>query len=405
MAFFKKKFAGAPAPPKSTAREWADSLLFAVVVASIFRWSAAEAYVIPSPSMEGTLLVGEYLVVSKLHYGPITPQTPLQVPLTHQKDPLFHLKSYSDLIQLPTFRFPGFSEIKRNDVVVFHVPFEAQYPADLRDNYVKRCVAVAGDQFELRAGQLLVNGKPAGTPGTLEHKYFIQTTENNDDVQRDFHAHGITDYHLTADNQLIFDNEGKPALQTHARYGPGYEVDCTPTAAAFFRAQPYVRGVVAEVEPAGQPAPWGPALFPDNPDYPATNVAPATPGLRHWNQDNFGPLAVPQKGQTVQLTPQNAAVYYKLILRYEHNEGIGLRATGANLTILQNGKPLTSYTFKQNYYFMMGDNRHDSLDSRFWGFVPEDHVVGKAVLVWLSVDPYADFLHKIRWSRLLRPVS
>ena len=134
-------------------------------------------------------------------------------------------------------------------------------------------------------------------------------------------------------------------------------------------------------------------------------MAPATPGLRHWNQDNFGPLAVPQKGQTVQLTPQNAALYYKLILRYEHNEGIGLRATGANLTILQNGKPLTSYTFKQNYYFMMGDNRHDSLDSRFWGFVPGDHVVGKAVLVWLSVDPYADFLHKIRWSRLLRPVS
>jgi signal peptidase I len=382
-----------PPPPKSKTREWGDSLLFAIVAATLIRWATFEAYTIPTPSMENSLLVGDYLFVSKLHYGPITPQTPLQVPLTHQTVWGTSLKSYSEAIQLPTYRLPGFSEVKRNDVVVFHVPFELQFPADLRTNYIKRCVAVAGDQLELRDHQLYINGQPAPNPKGLQSKYYIQTTESNDEVHQAFREHSVVDY-----NNLV---DGQPRLQNQPGYGIGYEVDCTPEAAEFFRKQPYVKGVVAETIPAGQPElPGYPAVFPDNPDYPTTNISPETPGLRHWNKDNYGPIQLPKKGQTVQLTPQNVALYYKIILRYEHNEGIALAAQGNDLSITQNGQPLTSYTFKQNYYFMMGDNRHDSLDSRFWGFVPEDHVVGKAVLIWLSVDPFADFAHKIRWSRL-----
>ena len=407
MAFFnfnRNRAAGPPAKPKTKSREWIDSLVFAVVAATLIRWATFEAYTIPTPSMENTLLVGDYLFVSKLHYGPITPQTPLQIPLTHQTVPILNTKSYSDAIQLPTFRLPGFSEIKRNDVVVFHVPFEEQYPADLRTNYIKRCVAVAGDELQIKNHQLFINGQAVVTPGHPQSKYFIKTNESNDEIRQAFREQAVHEYHLMPSGQVINDNEGLPTQRGQEPYGIGYEVDATPAAAAFFKKQPYVQDVIAETIPAGSPEVQQ-AVFPDNFDYPATNINPATPGLRHWNKDNYGPIQLPKKGQTVQLTPENAALYYKAILRYEHNEGITMQAEGNGLRILQNGKPLTSYTFKQNYYFMMGDNRHDSLDSRFWGFVPEDHVVGKAVLIWLSLDSYADFWHKIRWGRMFRTID
>jgi signal peptidase I len=389
---FKRRDPNAPPPPpKSKTREWTDSLIFAIVAATLIRWATFEAYTIPTPSMEDSLLVGDYLFVSKLHYGPITPQTPLQVPLSHQTVPIFGFKSYSELIQLPTWRLPGFSEIKRNDVVVFHVPFEEQYPADLRTNYIKRCVAVAGDELAIRDHQLYINGQLAPTQGKLQSKYFLRIPEPSDEVTKAFREQGVVEYRNVA--------TGDPVQQDIPGYGVGYEVDMTPEKAEFFKKQPFVKEVIAETIAAGQPE-VNQAVFPDNPDYPATMVNPATPGLHHWNKDNYGPINVPKKGQTVQLTPDNAVLYYKAILRYEHNEGISFTASNNVFSILQNGKPLTSYTFKQNYYFMMGDNRHDSLDSRFWGFVPEDHVVGKAVLIWLSIDPFADMLHKVRWDRV-----
>jgi len=394
MALFKIKRYGAdttPPKPKSKTREWTDSLVFAIVAATLIRWATFEAYTIPTPSMEDTLLVGDYLFVSKLHYGTITPQTPLQIPLTHQTDPIFHLKSYSDLIQLPTFRFPGFSEIKRNDVVVFHVPFELEYPADLRTNYIKRCVAIAGDKLEIKDHQLFINGQAAPNPAGLQSKYFLRIPEANDEVMAAFRAQRVVDYQRP---------NGDPALSEVPGYGLGYEVDCTPAVAAYFKKQPYVKEVIAETIPAGQPE-VNQAVFPDNPDYPTTLNFPGAPGLHHWNKDNYGPISLPKKGETVELTANNVPLYYKVILRYEHNEGITMQGG----VILLNGKPLKTYTFKQNYYFMMGDNRHDSLDSRFWGFVPEDHIVGKAVLIWLSVDPYADFLHKVRWSRLFHTIN
>ncbi|OON69695.1 signal peptidase I [Hymenobacter sp. CRA2] len=382
VTFWKKKPAEQPAKPKGFWREWGDAILFAVVAATLIRWATFEAYTIPTPSMEHSLLVGDYLFVSKLHYGPRTPQTPLQIPLTHQTLWGTGIKSYSDLIQLPSFRLPGFSEVKAGDVVVFNVPFEDQHPADLRTNYIKRCVAVAGDVLEIRDQEVFINGKSQGTPAESQTRYYLQVTEPV--RPKIFQEHGVVDYNSP---------DGAPQMG-YLPTGPAYMVDMTATTAAFFKQQPYIKAVVPDKSAAGQAEL---EVFPNNPDYPHSTPTQ----LVNWNRDNYGPLQLPKKGQTVQLTAQNIPIYQKIILRYEHNEGI----TFENGQILQNGKPLTSYTFKQDYYFMMGDNRHDSLDSRYWGFVPADHIVGKAVLIWMSVDPNAGASGKIRWSRLFNTID
>ncbi|MBG8555350.1 signal peptidase I [Hymenobacter guriensis] len=376
----------APKKPKSVAREWGDAILFAVVAATLIRWATFEAYTIPTPSMENSLLVGDYLFVSKLHYGPRTPQTPLQVPLTHQTIWGTNIPSYSDAIQLTSHRLPGFSEVKRNDVVVFNVPFEKQHPADLRTNYIKRCIGIPGDQIEVRQAQAYINGKPATNPPHLQTSYSLYTDAP---VRPEiFREQGIVEYDAA---------NGVPM--------PGYAGDTvfyspvhmTTEAADFLRKQPFVKRLVEQRLPAGVP---DPAVFPNSVDFPA--AAPLSATTRPWNADNYGPLQIPKEGQTVQISPENAGIYFKIIGQYEHVPGISWQ----NGTIYQNGQALTSYTFKQDYYFMMGDNRHNSQDSRFWGFVPADHIVGKAVLIWLSVDPNApSFFSKIRWSRLFHLID
>ncbi len=386
MSFFSHNRPGTPLKPTSATREWVNSLLFAVVVASFFRWSAVEAYVIPSESMEHSLLVGDYLFVSKLHYGPITPQTPLQVPLTHQTLPVLGLRSYSDLIQLPTYRFPGFNSVQHNDVVVFHVPHEQQRPADLRTFLIKRCIAVAGDTLAIRGGQVFLNGQPGAVAGQPQTTYFLEVPAPNDEVRQALRAQGVVDYTQP---------DGIPAVVTTAETGKvGFYISCPAAVATYFRQQPYVKSLTV----AGGTLPED-TLFPDAADFHVSAAKSAVP--RRWQLDDYGPLPVPKKGQTIALTPANAAIYYKIVAQYEHNQGISWQ----DGMIQQNGRPLTSYTIKQNYYFMMGDNRHNSEGSRFWGFVPEDHVVGKAVLVWFSLDPYADLLHKVRWERLFHLVS
>ena len=398
MLFRKTDPSVPPPPPKSKSREWVDSLLFAIIAATLIRWATFEAYTIPSPSMENSLLVGDYLFVSKLHYGPITPQTPLQVPLTHQTVPILNIKSYSDLIQLPTYRFPGFSSIKRNDVVVFRVPHETQFPADLRTNYIKRCIAVAGDTLEIRKGQVFLNGQLGVVAGQPETTYFMQVDSPDDAVRQDLHDHGIVEYNLPSDGSPSPD--GLPSvvpMQPDSAGGKprtGYIFSCTADVYAYLQKQPYCKKIEVYSQ-AGQ-------LFPDVVDF-RVNPEYMSPKQRGWQLDSYGPLPVPKKGQTIALTPENAAIYYKIVSQYEHNQGV----TWNNQTgmILQDGKPLTSYTIKQNYYFMMGDNRHNSEDSRFWGFVPEDHIVGKASLIWLSIDPYAGFWHKVRWSRLFHTID
>ncbi|RZK87212.1 MAG: signal peptidase I, partial [Hymenobacter sp.] len=291
----------------------------------------------------------------------------------------------SDLIQLPTYRFPGFSSVQRNDVVVFHVPHEQQRPADLRTFLIKRCIAVAGDTLAIRHGQVLLNGQPGAIAGAPQTTYFMEVPAPNDEVRQALHEQGVADYTQP---------DGLPAAGANAETGKlGYVISCPAGVAAYFKKQPYVKALTVLTPPA--------QLFPDVADFDVSDAASVV--QRKWQLDDFGPLPVPKKGQRITLTPANAAIYYKIVGQYEHNQHVSWDA--ATGMIQQNGKPLTSYTIKQNYYFMMGDNRHNSEDSRFWGFVPEDHVVGKAVFVWLSLDPYADWLHKVRWSRLFQPVS
>ena len=371
-----------PRPDETTPRGWLAWMLLIGGFYLVFRWGVLDIYSVPTPSMEGALRVGDVILVSKLHYGPITPQTPLQVPLTHQTLWGTGLKSYSELLQLPTFRLPGFSEIKRNDVVVFRVPWQAEHPVDLRTNYIKRCVAVAGDTLEIRNARVYVNGRPAAAPALLHATYFVQVDVPTNDVGQALYAQGVLDYDQPT---------GHPAAQFDPATGKyGYVVTCSRSTAEYFSRQPYVQGV--QQLPAQGPLP----MFPDVADFHSGFARSAVP--RNWSLDDYGPLPVPRRGQRLTLNPANAAFYFKIIARHEHNEGV----TWQNGMIYQNGRMLTSYTVKQNYYFVLGDNRHNSEDSRFWGFVPEDHVVGKAVVVAFSLNP---FTREMRFNRLFSAIN
>ncbi|WP_207432031.1 signal peptidase I [Sabulibacter ruber] len=355
-----------PTPPKkkkSAAREWADAVMFAVVCATIIRWLTFEAFAIPSSSMEKSLLTGDYLFVSKLHYGSRTPLTPVQVPLTHQTIWGTNLPSFSDIVQLPYHRLPGFSEIKHNDPVVFNHPEETERPIDLKTNLIKRCVAVAGDTFEIRQGQVYLNGAPAQTDARLQFSYYLQT--DGYVQEKFFKKQGITE---------VYPVQG------------GYYVHTLPETAEKLRSYDFIKDVVSLKAAPGQADP---------------RVFPQAPATHAWNQDNYGPLYIPKAGATVAITPQTLPLYEKAIRIYEHNPDVTVK----NGKLLQNGKELTRYTFKQNYYFMMGDNRHNSHDSRYWGFVPEEYVVGKAVLVWMSSDSTASFTNRIRWNRLFHTIN
>jgi len=348
---------------KSLAREWGDAVMFAVVFATIIRWSTFEAFAIPSSSMEKSLLTGDYLFVSKLHYGSRTPITPVQVPLTHQTIWGTNIPSYSDVIQLPYFRLPGFSEVKRNDAVVFNHPNEAERPIDLKTNLIKRCVGVAGDTILIRQRQVYINGKAAENPPNLQFSYFIRT----DNVLNDkfFLKQDITD---------VYPAQG------------GYYIHTIPEKAASFRSLNFIKEVKLLEALPGEAEP---------------SVFPHEPAKYAWNQDNFGPLYIPKAGATINITPEILPLYEKVLLTYEHNDNAEINQG----KLYMNGKEISEYTFKQNYYFMMGDNRHNSNDSRYWGFVPEEYLVGKAVLVWMSVDSSATFPDKIRWNRLFHTVN
>ncbi len=383
--FQKKHFAdpAVPPQPKGVLREWGDAIVFAVLAATLIRWATFEAYTIPTPSMEKSLLVGDYLFVSKLHYGPTTPITPLQLPLTHQTIPGTSIPAFSDLIQLPQWRLPGFSHVQRGDVVVFHVPFEDQYPADLRTNYIKRCVAVAGDELQIKDRQVVINGQPQNNPAEMQFHYLVRGT-------------GVL-------NEETFYKLDIP--EPHPSNG-GYEVDCTPAVAEQLKAMPFVKHVDLVTSFTDSAGVGDPRIFPNDPDYPHSQQLPmGHPVPFPWNVDNYGPLRIPKEGETVQLTPQNTPLYVKLITRYEKNPGVTYDAAARQLK-QANGQPLTSYTFRQNYYWMMGDNRHNSLDSRFWGFVPEEQVVGKAVFIWMSSNPHPEQGGGgIRWKRLFSVIK
>ncbi|QMU27988.1 signal peptidase I [Adhaeribacter radiodurans] len=343
---------------KSFFREWGDAILFAVVAATLIRWATFEAYTIPTPSMEKSLLVGDYLFVSKLHYGPRTPRTPLQVPLTHQTIWGTSIPSYSSAIQLKSHRLPGFSSVKNNDVVVFNYPPEDQYPADLRTNYIKRCVGIAGDKVEIRDMEVYVNGTLATKPEKLQYSYYLVTDQAIN--EKTFEEYDITDINMV---------QG------------GYIVHTMPETAEKLKTLGFIKEVQLLKDPVGVADP---------------SVYPNLPSRFKWNKDNYGPIQIPKEGQTITLDSMTVPLYETVIRKYEGNENVEVQGD----QVFVNGKEIKTYTFKQNYYFMMGDNRHNSADSRFWGFVPEDHIVGKAVLIWMSANPNGGIGGKVRWNRI-----
>jgi signal peptidase I len=366
--FWKKENTKEEQKPKGLLKEWADAIVFAVVAATLIRWLIMEAYTIPTPSMENSMLVGDFLFVSKFHYGTRTPKTILQIPLTHQKIWFTEIPSYLEWIQLPQYRLPGISSVKREDVVVFNVPPKElndgkNYPVDLKTNYIKRCVGIPGDVLEVKERQLVVNGQTIADKKGMQYSYLV--TAKDEINERNLSKLGIDpdDYNFL----------GRPENNAI------YQMFLTKEKVDELRNIPYVVSIDDDYRTH------------DGPDariFPGAKYAP-------WNGDNYGPLTIPKKGMTIIINDSTLATYGTTIRDYDHND----EAKIENNKLIIDGKEVNEYTFKQNYYFMMGDNRHNSLDSRYWGFVPEDHIVGKAFFVWLSIDKYASFINKIRWSR------
>ena len=379
---------------KSVGREWLDAAIFAIVAATIIRTFFVEAYTIPTGSMEGSLLINDYLFVSKVAYGPRVPMTPLAVPLVHNTMPITGGKSYTEAVQWKYKRLPGFGDVKRNDVVVFNYPagdtvalevqqevdyytlvraygrenVHASYtimtrPVDKKENYIKRCVGVPGDKLEIRNGVVYVNGKQGDGFPHMQTSYIVRT--NGQPIPADI----LDDYNID-----------QPQMAGNGVYLYTLE----QSELDIIRKQPQVTGIESYTYKAGEMSPS-----------PAEWVYPHDSANFNWNRDNYGPITIPKKGASVTLTPQNISLYRRIIANYEGNS-----FEERNGQFIINGQPANSYTFKMDYYWMMGDNRHNSADSRYWGFVPEDHVVGKASFVWLS---YGD--DGIRWRRLFRGVS
>ena len=405
---------------KSAVREWIDAAVFAIVAATLIRTFIFEAYTIPTESMEKTLLVNDFLFVNKLSYGPRLPQTPISFPFVHNTLPgAPTTPSYLKWIQVPYTRLPGFGEIKRNDVVVFNFPAgdtltkeldsqdpyydilqteemrqyqqlkgqianEAELqavskakareivwsdytimtrPVDKRENYIKRCVAISGDTIQIVDGLLYVNGKKAYVSPTSATDYMVTTTNNkilNDDELRD------------AGIRLNTDERNPDFIPYGAN---SYMINLTESEAEILKKFPGVT-VTRKLENVGDP-----------------RIFPRDTALVLWSVDEFGPLWIPKKGVTIPLNAKNIACYKRAIRVYENNTW-----EERDGKIYINGQEATTYTFKMNYYWMMGDNRHRSQDSRFWGFVPEDHVVGEAWLIWMSWDK------GIRWNRMFRSI-
>ena len=381
---------------KSAFREWIDSVVFAVVAATLIRFFFFEAYTIPTPSMEGSLMVGDFLFVSKMHYGVRTPKTPLQMPLTHQKIWGTDLPSYSTLLDLPIKRLPGFSEVKQGDAVVFNVPNylpDGDAPVDLRTYYIKRCIGTPGNTLEIRDTQVYINGKPMENPARMQHEYLLKVKEplsaeffDKYDITNGMDATGQSNFNW---QEVQLTSQDSSVVGLH-----DYVVNTYSSNIEEFKKLKSFVGAEILKAPKGTP---------DGEDSMTRDDASTAMFGRSyvWNKDNYGPLLIPKEGSTIQLDSMNVDKYKYVIKYYEGNKNVIIDG----YTISIDGKIIRSYTFKQDYYFMMGDNRHHSADSRYWGFVPADHVVGKAVFVWMSLDPNKSWFSKIRWSRLFRFVN
>lgn len=365
--------------PANKSADTVSSLLFAVVVATIVHTYIIQPFTIPTSSLEKSLLVGDFLFVSKFNYGARIPSTTIALPMVHDSIPLTKSKSYTTWPQLPYMRLPGFEKIEKNDIVVFNWPVDTvrffgdtksigiRKPVDKKSNYVKRCVGTPGDTFSLKDGVVFINGQELKFPERAKPQY---------------------GYTVTTDGSLLNDTYLRDELDITDGYGQtsanGYMFRAlTVESAVRLRKNPGIVSVDRIISKNPEPT-----IF---------------PYTKAWNVDNMGDVYIPEVGKTVPLNAETLPFYKMIITEYEKND---LQVNGSEIRI--NGEPATSYTFKQNYYWMMGDNRHNSADSRYWGFVPEDHIVGKPVFIWGSLDqnqPWSKIGKKIRWERLFTTVG
>ena len=393
--FWKKEYK--EGEKRNALLDWLDAIIFAVVVVTFINTFFFQAFKIPSSSMESSLLTGDHLFVSKLAYGPKLPQTPLTIPFTHNV--IAGKESYSTLIQNEYKRLKGFGDVETGDYVVFAFPhgdtvltkFPADdyytvkrtigreaairnygplkaRPSDKKDHYVKRCVAVAGDTLEIVNGRVFVNSQAQEIWPGVQNSYTVVT--NGQRI-----------------NPVLLDKIGLNTSELYFDQSlPGYPA--MPLTAEMLEEAKGIPTVTAVEENIDS--------YP--PDYPDSYVTifPFSPDYR-WTRDNFGPIWIPRKGVTVELTIADLPLYERIISVYEGND---LKVADGKIYI--NSEEAQTYTFKQDYYFMMGDNRHNSLDSRYWGFVPEDHIVGKPALIWLSIDGNKKFPKNIRWRRFFK---
>jgi len=416
--------------PKSGSGEWVSSIVFAIVAATLVHTYFIQPYVIPTGSLERTLRIGDLLFVSKFHYGARTPMTTIAAPMVHDTIPGLGIRSYLKKPQLPYFRLPGFEKVKKNDIVVFSWPADTvrvffkkeegvKKPIDKKSNYVKRCVGTPGDSLSVIDGLVYINGKRLQLSDRAKPQYDYTVYSQKGVSSRLLLSLGINEFsrkylsaplnqnqfdaiskYLIAGGQnakgeieLITDASGIPTkvirqagLSLREETGRQRTVTITDEILQELRNNPDIDSVVKIIEPKGVK---GYNIFPHDPFYP-------------WNNDNFGPIYIPEKGATIALTPKVLPFYKKIIRDYEGNT-IGV--SGNQISI--NGEVTDSYTFKQDYYWMMGDNRDHSEDSRSWGYVPANHIVGKPIFIWLSFDNFNKGITnwKPRWDRIFTTVG
>lgn len=397
------------------AADWVDAIAFALAAVYLINPFLFQNYKIPSPSLEKTLLVGDFLFVSKVSYGPREPMTPLSFPLAQHTLPLLNCKSYIDKPQWEYKRLKGLGSVQRNDIVVFNFPagdtvplkvqnpdyytlvheFGRDYvwnhpekfgeivvrPVDRRENYVKRCVALPGDTLSIVDGLVHIDGKPAEDIEGLQFNYLVETKKVLEDKL-------LESLNVRKADRLIFNSEPYGArVLAQLGYADStgnmnyvYHLPLTQDSYNKLKTKSYVVSIKRE------PSMMSGKTFPLNRD-------------DDWTRDDYGPIWIPKAGATVTLTKENLPLYEQIIRNYERNQ-----LEVKNDVIYINGQAASTYTFKMDYYWMMGDNRHNSADSRFWGFVPEDHIVGKPIIIWMSLDEDQPIYKSVRWSRLFTKV-
>jgi signal peptidase I len=375
-----------PKIEKSKIRDWTDSILFAVVAATLIRWFLIEAFTIPTPSMENSMLVGDFLFVSKVNYGPRVPETPLSFPFAHNTLPLTKgTKSYLEWVKLPYYRLPGFQDIERQDVVVFNYPADMGRPVDKKDNYIKRCIGIPGDNVQIKSDSVFVNNEFMEFPENVQFRYEVHV-QQYPLRKEELNECGISLYDL---NENVNPSTGYP-LYANADGDYMYILNMTPASAEKLKQFNKVK-VLKKVNSRD------PNMFMNQDGFSLG-----------YTIHNFGSVWVPKAGETIEMNETNYYLYKDCIAIYENAGSLRLKKD-KTVEIKKEGEdwqPIAEYTFKMNYYFMMGDNRHNSLDSRFWGFVPEDHIVGKALFIWFSFDGNQEsFGERIRWSRFFKGVE